>query len=973
VNASALEPAQPMPATYRHARLPDVLALLGLAMVTLATLWPLGLTNRVLAGIDALTYFTPYWAYRMEALRALRIPLWNPYLFAGVPFLANIQAAVLYPLHWPLSWMAPERAIIWSAILHVWLGCALAYAFARRSLRLSQLAGFLAGLSFGLGGFMLARIENINQLNTLAWLPGLLWLADETAAAEGRRRWRWGAALVTAMALQLLAGHTQAAFVNLSALALYLIVQTLVAPRGRRAAWSRLSVLLAVLPALALAAAQLLPSIELMGLGWRTGGLPFRQAVSFSLRPRLLLQSLLPPFGGGLAEAFGDEGYAEFTGYLALTTLLLAGVGMFATLQSRHPTRAKALGLAALALAGLFLALGAYNPLYYLLWRLIPGFDLFRAPVRWLALTAIGVAGLAGVGLDALLGLPQGGGLHLSRRSRWVLVLIATFLLLLLALQIWPRWPIAVGWLVAGGLALALVVGARRSPRPARYVLVALAFVEFWLAARALPFTLATAPMALDLRNAPAALLATEPGSPAGRGRLLSLSDIRYDPGDLAALRALQAGALAPEAIDRLVRAAKLMEVIAPNLSLLLQLPAADGYDGGLLPTDDYVNLMALLLPSEAQLPDGRLREQLRQTPDARMLDVLGVSYVITDKQHDLWADDVYYDLEHSAVLEPGQALRLELQGRTAPFSATAVGLVTNLAGEPSAGETAAEVIIEAEQPPHAYLTLSAGEGTAWSQAGAGAARIARKWPDWMGTGYDYLARLDFTRPITPVAVTVRVPGEASHALTLRGLSLIDERTGAHTSVTVSQDGDLRRIHSGDVKVYERVGAPGRAWLVHGITPAASRDEALKALADPAFDPRTSVVLENGFSSRPPAASLGELVKPTILEPEKQVYRVNSAGLGALVVADAFYPGWQAIVDGYPARIERANGAFRAIILDAGVHDVTLEYRPQSWRRGVVISLVSLAVLVAILLATLIWPGQSRRLGANAVDSGGGV
>ena len=154
-----------------------------------------------------------------------------------------------------------------------------------------------------------------------------------------------------------------------------------------------------------LSAAQLLPTLELNGLGWRSEGLPFRQAVSFSLQPRLLLQSLMPPFGGGLAGAFGSEGYAEFVGYIGIAALMLAAVGAWAAWRRRKTGDSGALAaltLGLLAVIGLFLALGAYNPIYYLLWRFIPGFDLFRAPVRWLALYALGVAGLAGFGLDAL-------------------------------------------------------------------------------------------------------------------------------------------------------------------------------------------------------------------------------------------------------------------------------------------------------------------------------------------------------------------------------------------------------------------------------------------------------------------------------------------------------------------------------------------------------------------------------------------
>ena len=160
----------------------------------------------------------------MAELRAGHLPLWNPYLFAGVPFLANPQAAVLYPLHWPLIWMEPSQALIWSALLHVWLAAGFMYTFARRSAGLSSLASWLAGALFGLGGFTLAKIENINQLNGLAWLPAMLWLFDETRRAAGwRRRVRWGVALAIVIALQLLAGHTQTAFINLVGLGVYAV------------------------------------------------------------------------------------------------------------------------------------------------------------------------------------------------------------------------------------------------------------------------------------------------------------------------------------------------------------------------------------------------------------------------------------------------------------------------------------------------------------------------------------------------------------------------------------------------------------------------------------------------------------------------------------------------------------------------------------------------------------------------------
>ena len=83
----------------------------GLALFVGLLYYRLLFTNRVLASGDILHYFYPYRDYAASALREGRIPLWNPYIFLGAPFLANPQAAALYPLHWPLSWLPVTKQI----------------------------------------------------------------------------------------------------------------------------------------------------------------------------------------------------------------------------------------------------------------------------------------------------------------------------------------------------------------------------------------------------------------------------------------------------------------------------------------------------------------------------------------------------------------------------------------------------------------------------------------------------------------------------------------------------------------------------------------------------------------------------------------------------------------------------------------------------------------------------------------------
>ena len=71
-----------------------------------------------------------------------------------------------------------------------------------------------------------------------------------------------------------------------------------------------------------------------------------------------------------------------------------------------------------IALIGLALAYGLYNPIYWLLGSL-PGFDLFRVPARWLALFALGIPMLAALGIDAIRArLPQ------NRRVYFVILII---------------------------------------------------------------------------------------------------------------------------------------------------------------------------------------------------------------------------------------------------------------------------------------------------------------------------------------------------------------------------------------------------------------------------------------------------------------------------------------------------------------------------------------------------------------------
>jgi len=157
----------------RHA--PDLLALAAMLAV-LGVVYRRLVVGRVLAGGDLQLYFYPYWAAVTRAAHELRLPLWNPHLFAGAPLAANSQVGLFYPLNWPSWALTPPvlssvtRAVHVNLLLHIALAGCCAYALARRS-RLGPLPAALVGTLYAGSGFLGVHVEHLNQLQALAWLP----------------------------------------------------------------------------------------------------------------------------------------------------------------------------------------------------------------------------------------------------------------------------------------------------------------------------------------------------------------------------------------------------------------------------------------------------------------------------------------------------------------------------------------------------------------------------------------------------------------------------------------------------------------------------------------------------------------------------------------------------------------------------------------------------------------------------------
>jgi hypothetical protein len=201
----------------------------------------------------------------------------------------------------------------------------------------------------------------------------------------------------------------------------------------------------------------------------------------------------------------------------------------------------------------------------------------------------------------------------------------------------------------------------------------------------------------------------------------------------------------------------------------------------------------------------------------------------------------------------------------------------------------------------------------------------------------------------------IRITGAGG--VTVRGLALIDQASGAFQAFVLAPQGRFRVAYSGDVKIYENVEALPRAFCVSQTHVAASDDEAIAYLQRPEFDPASEVVVigDQGSGIGDQATDHPVTLSPchaerVTYEPEYAAIETNADEDSYLVLTDAYYPGWIATVDGQRASIERADVLFRAVKVPAGAHRVEFRYEPQSFAIGAVISFGAWVMLLGLAL-----------------------
>ena len=370
-------------------------------------------------GGDLVSFLYPMYRFAARSFWNGEIPLWNPYLYAGAPFVSDNQSGLFYPVNLLLFLFNPNfsyRTLQWLVLFHFWLAGAGMYVCVRgwrREDRIRPFPALLSAFTFMFSGVFIVHIGNLNLNAVMSWLPlALLALHRAIEADAWRNQLQWAVAGGLIVSVSTLAGHGQMTFMVGMFLGLYGVYRAVLDRNGR----SLLMLIIVGLVGIAGAAISLIPTAAQIQYTPRAG-FDFAQSTNYSLPVKALIGLFTPDFyGRGIDGYWQDWSRVEY-GYAGVLPWLLIGIPFF----TKQRKQALFFGIAGVFF--ILLALGGNSPIYALLFERLPIVP-FQVPARFVVLADLCLAMLAGMGLDKLVGAGQAGnnppktnGLH-SRLAR---------------------------------------------------------------------------------------------------------------------------------------------------------------------------------------------------------------------------------------------------------------------------------------------------------------------------------------------------------------------------------------------------------------------------------------------------------------------------------------------------------------------------------------------------------------------------
>jgi hypothetical protein len=930
-----------------------------LVLIPLFYFYPAVRGEVVLMMGDSWSYSVPMRILLGRFIAEGTLPLWNPYVFAGMPLLAAIQPGVFYPPNWLFAILPPGVAINIVVITTYHLALIGSYLYARQ-VGLDVAAALVTGLTFTFGGFMISHLEQVNYIAAVVWLPWLLVVVEKIYRSKSWvEAWRWISLGAIVISLHVFAGLPQATLQIAMVCGSYFLF-SLFLREDRPREWRdrrrfMTSIVIMVLCGTLISAIQLLPTKELQVQGERLA-ISYESFAAFSMPPRRLLSFVIPYFfGGAMPPIYRVAGWDHWWlhkyihGYLGMIPLLLSMISLVA-LKTRIVWF-----WACVAIAALFLSFGDYLPfdINRVLYR-IPVYNLFRGPYRHTLEFTFALAVLAGMGMDSIRRLD-------NQRLKHALLYSST----------------AIATLGLGAAVIYLFftnrLGALLPPPPDGTrlinpeVLVPLIFLGLSMAAlsvyivrkNTLSAALVVAVLLLDLasfgwftywRSSSYQLvgrLEDTPGIKAIKERESDLNSFR--------IAAYSSNPYGPnyEGLSH------------GNLGIIRGLQSVSGYDPMRL-------TRAAAISGDIDIFGVINNPNVLETTD-QGFNLLNVKYLFFEDQRPsadrdirlLKIDEINFSQDVTETrLEPENHCEFNGEGRLA----TELALISTMANSAQIPDNAPVVKIKILTRDGRVIEreILAGRDTAeWAydhptvKARHRRAQIAESWPADGCEAHRYLARIPFDRSeINRIEMEYL---QSDGVMVIARASLYNSETGQSFPIERSKlpSGRWRKLGSfGEVELFENLKALPRAWFVNHVNVLPSQ-EVLQTIRKgrlpdgSLLDPVQTALLEKedfgGRELKLPAAGLGAdaEVKVKKYEPLRIELETRNSQSGFLILSEVYYRGWDAKVDGLKVPVERVNYTLRGIPVPPGTHQVEFTFRAPSFRDGAIYSALGVVLLLA--------------------------
>ncbi|MEK7079441.1 MAG: YfhO family protein, partial [Patescibacteria group bacterium] len=313
-----------------------------------------------------------------------QLPLWNPYIFSGTPFLADINLGLLSPFNVFYLFFSPLRALSFSIISAV-LFAGISMFWLGRSLKLSRFASVTAASVFMFSGSLMTHTMNTAILNTIVWLP-LLFTSIKRLIEVGKIKYALYSAIL--LTFSFYGGHIQYFYYIALFSFCYVVYQSIPLREKLK------NVCYIFIPVLFLSAIQLLPFLEYSQFSTRPVFDINYAHGSTSLFSYIHL--FLPNFFGIMRDGTSWGATADINGFVGMIPFLLAVWVMF-----RNKSK-EMLFFTFSVIITFLLALGKYSLLYLFAFYFLPFFARFRSPTSILIIYTFSLSILTGYAVEYL-------------------------------------------------------------------------------------------------------------------------------------------------------------------------------------------------------------------------------------------------------------------------------------------------------------------------------------------------------------------------------------------------------------------------------------------------------------------------------------------------------------------------------------------------------------------------------------------